>query len=283
MILPLLCGIKTLYYPSPLHYRIIPELAYQNDVTILYGTDSFLKSYALQAHSYDFYKLRYAIAGAEKLKDDTRKIWMDKFGVRILEAYGATEAAPGIAANTPLNNKVGSVGKLLPGIKYKLEDIPGISEGKKLLVQGPNLMKGYLLKDNPNILVKCNEWYDTGDIVSIDESGFLHIVGRVKRFAKIAGEMISLSSVEAVLMTIYSDSYFAVINVPDDKKGERLILFTDRIDLNKNHLNESLKRAGLSELSIPKEVIHIERIPLLGSGNVNPPKHKTPKLPFLTI
>jgi acyl-[acyl-carrier-protein]-phospholipid O-acyltransferase/long-chain-fatty-acid--[acyl-carrier-protein] ligase len=269
MILPLLCGIKTLYYPSPLHYRIIPELAYQNDVTILYGTDSFLKSYALQGHSYDFYKLRYAIAGAEKLKDDTRKIWMDKFGVRILEAYGATEAAPGIAANTPLNNKVGSVGKLLPGIKYKLEDIPGISEGKKLLVQGPNLMKGYLLKDKPNILVKCGEWYDTGDIVSIDDNGFLHIVGRVKRFAKIAGEMISLSYIEAVLMTIYSDSHFAVINVPDDKKGERLILFTDKIGFNKNYLNESLKQAGLSELSVPKEVIHIERIPLLGSGKVD--------------
>ena len=269
-LLPILSGIKTFFYPSPLHYRIVPELVYDTNATIMFGTNTFLANYARFAHAYDFYSLRYVFAGAEKLDEETRKVWSEKFGVRIFEGYGATETSPALSTNTPMHNKPGTVGRLMPGIEFKLEEIVGITDGKKLLVSGPNIMKGYLLSANPgNIVPPVDGWYDTGDIVAIDEKGYISIKGRAKRFAKIAGEMVSLTAVEVYLSKLCPSSTHAVVAVPDQKKGEQLILVTTSSILKRQDISSYFKENGISELSVPKEVITIEQIPLLGTGKTD--------------
>lgn len=269
-LLPLLSGIRTFFYPSPLHYRIVPELVYDTNATILFGTDTFLSGYARFAHSYDFYAVRYVFAGAEKLKDETRKLWSEKYGVRVLEGYGATETSPVIATNTPMQNRSGTVGRFMPGIAYKLEPVPGIDEGGKLLVHGPNVMKGYLLASNPGELQPpADSWYDTGDIVALDEQDYISIKGRAKRFAKIGGEMVSLTAVEGYLSKLWPNSAHAVVSVPDAKKGEQLILLTEHSKAERSEIVAYAKQQGISELSIPKTIRMVDKLPLLGTGKLD--------------
>lgn len=269
-LLPILHGIKVFLYPSPLHYRIIPELSYNINATILFGTNTFLAGYAKYAHPYDFYSIRYVYAGAEQLKDENRRLWADKFGIRIFEGYGATEASPVIAANSPMHNRPGSVGKLLPNIEYELCEVPGITCGVRLRIKGPNIMIGYMLYDNPGVIVPPQEgWYDTGDIVSIDQEGYIKIEGRAKRFAKIGGEMISLAYIENFLDAFWKDGSHAVIAIPDEKKGERIILFTTCNTANKKNLIQYVTLQGISELFVPKEIYLLDSLPLLGSGKVD--------------
>jgi acyl-[acyl-carrier-protein]-phospholipid O-acyltransferase/long-chain-fatty-acid--[acyl-carrier-protein] ligase len=269
-LLPILSGIKTFFYPSPLHYRIVPELVYDTNATIMFGTNTFLANYARFAHAYDFYSLRYVFAGAEKLDEETRKIWSEKFGVRIFEGYGATETSPALSTNTPMHNKPGTVGRLMPGIKFKLEGITGITDGKKLLVSGPNIMLGYLLEQNPGIItppIDC--WYDTGDIVDIDDKGYISIKGRAKRFAKIAGEMVSLTATETYLSKLCPESAHAVVAIPDPKKGEQLVLVTTSKTLKRPEISAFFKENQISELGVPKEIIVVEKLPLLGTGKID--------------
>jgi len=269
-LIPIFSGSKVFFYPSPLHYRIIPELSYDMNATILFGTDTFLSGYAHYGHPYDFYSLRYVIAGAEKLKEETRKLWADKFGVRIFEGYGATETSPILAVNTPMQSKPGTVGRLVPGIQYQLKEIPGIKEGGRLHVSGPNIMLGYLLSTSPGVLVPPEDgWYDTGDIVDIDDEGYIAIKGRAKRFAKVGGEMISLTAVEDFLSRLWPDHTHAVMAVPDEKKGEQLILVTENKEAQKQEITEYVRKEGLSELGLPKKIIYVDQIPLLGTGKVD--------------
>lgn len=269
-LLPLLCGVPVFFYPSPLHYRIVPELIYDSNATIIFGTDTFFNGYAKMAHPYDFYSVRLAVVGAEKLKEETIRKYYDLFGLRIMEGYGATETSPVLAVNTPMYFKRGSVGRFLPGIEYKLEQVPGVEDGGRLYVKGGNIMAGYLRESAPGVLeAPQGGWYDTGDMVRVDEDGFVFILGRVKRFAKIAGEMISLTAVETQINALWPGKTHAVVNIPDDKKGEQLVLFTTQKDAERTALLAYFKEKGLSELSVPKDIRIAEEIPLMGSGKVD--------------
>jgi acyl-[acyl-carrier-protein]-phospholipid O-acyltransferase/long-chain-fatty-acid--[acyl-carrier-protein] ligase len=270
LLLPLFSGIRTFLYPSPLHYRIVPELVYDTNATVFFGTDTFLAGYARVANPYDFYSVRYVVAGAERVKDETRRVWMEKFGLRILEGYGATETAPVLAINTPMHFRAGTVGRLLPGIEYRLAAVPGIEEGGRLFVRGPNIMRGYLRAENPGVLEAPVEgWYDTGDIVTVDEQGYVKIAGRAKRFAKIAGEMVSLGRVEAEITALWPENQHAVVAIEDERKGEQMVLLTDRPDADRAAIQTQFRTAGLSDIHVPKTVRMIERLPLLGTGKID--------------
>lgn len=269
-LLPVLSGVYSFFYPSPLHYKIVPELCYDTNATVLYGTDTFLMGYARTANPYDFFSMRLVVSGAERVKPETREVWMEKFGHRILEGYGATECSPVIAINTPMHNRSGSVGRLMDRIDYRLEPVEGIASGGRLFVKGPNVMLGYLRADNPGVIEPPPDgWYDTGDIVEVDEHRFVTILGRAKRFSKIAGEMVSLTAVEAKLQEAFPGENFAVVAIPDEKKGEQLILFTTIAQPDRSAISEGLKSRGASDLMVPKIVVHLKEIPLLGSGKTD--------------
>jgi acyl-[acyl-carrier-protein]-phospholipid O-acyltransferase / long-chain-fatty-acid--[acyl-carrier-protein] ligase len=270
LILPLVSGVRVYLYPSPLHYRIVPEMIYGTNATIMFGTDTFLAGYARSAHAYDFRSLRYIMAGAEPVKETTRRTYMEKFGLRILEGYGVTETAPALALNTPMFNKFGTVGRLLPGMEARLEPVPGVEEGGRLYVRGPNVMLGYMRTENPGVLERPPEgWHDTGDIVTIDPDGFIAIRGRAKRFAKIGGEMISLAAVEALAADLWPDAMSGAATVPDARKGERLVLVTTKNDPKRSDFLAFARARGASEMMVPTEVLILEKLPLLGSGKVD--------------
>jgi acyl-[acyl-carrier-protein]-phospholipid O-acyltransferase / long-chain-fatty-acid--[acyl-carrier-protein] ligase len=270
VVLPLVSGVRIYLYPSPLHYRTVAELIYGVNATIMFGTDTFLAGYARVAHPYDFRSLRYILAGAEPVKETTRRTYMEKFGLRILEGYGVTETAPALALNTPMFNKFGTVGRVLPGMEARLEKVEGVDDGGRLYVRGPNVMLGYLKVDNPGVLEPPAEgWHDTGDIVTIDEQGFITIKGRAKRFAKIGGEMISLAAVEALASELWPDALSAVVAVPDLRKGERLILLTQQKGVTRSDFQAFAKAKHASDLMIPSDVWVLDKLPLLGSGKVD--------------
>lgn len=278
MILPLLSGVETFFYTSPLHYRIIPEIIYSVNATIFFATDTFLSGYAKYAHPYDFYSIRYVLAGAEKLKQETRRIWMDKFGIRILEGYGATETAPVISVNTPMHYREGTVGRFLPGIRFTLLPVEGIKEGGRLIVSGPNIMKGYLKPDNPGTIEftstvvggeNWNGWYDTGDIVKVDEDNYITVLGRVKRFAKIGGEMVSLVAIEEMISELWPEFIHAVVYIDDLKKGEMLTLFTNKANPEREIITNFMRQKGYAEIYIPKNINFLEQLPILGTGKVD--------------
>jgi acyl-[acyl-carrier-protein]-phospholipid O-acyltransferase / long-chain-fatty-acid--[acyl-carrier-protein] ligase len=270
LLLPLLGGVNSFLYPSPLHYKIIPELCYDTNSTALFGTDTFLTGYARNANPYDFFNMRLVVAGAERVKPETREIWMEKFGLRILEGYGATECSPVLAVNTPMHYRSGSVGRLLDGISYRLERVPGIEVGGRLFVKGPNIMLGYLRADEPGVIeAPPDGWYDTGDIVDVDEYRFVTILGRAKRFAKIAGEMVSLTMIEAKLQKLYPELSHAVVAVPDKKKGEQLVMFTTLPKPDRKKIADGLRSEGVADLMIPKSIFELETMPLLGSGKTD--------------
>ncbi len=275
LILPLFKGTKSFQYPSPLHYRIIPEICYEQGVTCVFGTATFLRGYARQAHPYDFHKMRFVIAGAEKLTGETRELWLDKFGIRIFEGYGATEASPVIAVNYPLGYRRGSVGQLLTKMAYYLEPVEGLEHGGELVVHGPNVMLGYLFHGSEGEIIppwterRGAGWYDTGDIVTVDANGYVSIQGRAKRFAKIGGEMVSLALVEEIAVGLWPDGQHAAIAIPDARKGEQIVLLSDVEEMSRSDLMAAVRRAGASELSIPKQIVYREEIPQLGSGKVD--------------
>lgn len=270
MLMPMLAGLRVFFYPSPLHYRIVPELSYDANATILFGTDTFLSNYARYAHPYDFYSVRYVFAGAEKVKESTRKLWSQKFGVRLLEGYGTTETSPVLAANTPMQSRVGTVGRLLPKIRYQLKPIEGIHEGGELLVAGPNIMLGYLRSEAPGVIQPPKDgWHETGDIVTVDEAGFVTIVGRIKRFAKIAGEMVSLGEIENVINEHWHGHHHAIISISDAKRGEQIILITTKPEASREDLIKYFKEKGIAEISIPKSIVYLEKLPFLATGKTD--------------
>lgn len=269
-LLSLLSGMKVVLYPSPLHYRQVPKLIAETRTTVLFATDTFLQGYARAADEGDLASVRYVVAGAERVKEATRAMY-DRTGTLILEGYGATECAPVLACNVPQTNRPGTVGRLLPGIEARLEHVEGIAEGGRLLVKGPNVMAGYLLADKPGVVVPpADGWHDTGDIVTIKD-GFITIKGRAKRFAKIGGEMVSLAAVETLAAGLWPDAQLVVVTLPDARKGEQLILVTDKPDADKEALLSHARREGFPDLWVPRAVLVVRAIPVLGSGKVDFP------------
>jgi acyl-[acyl-carrier-protein]-phospholipid O-acyltransferase/long-chain-fatty-acid--[acyl-carrier-protein] ligase len=273
VLVPLVRGIATFLYPSPLHYRLIPAAFYNLDCTVMFGTNTFLNGYARKASPYDFRTLRYLVAGAEKLQETTADLWSQKFGVRIIEGYGATECSPAISINTAIDVRRGSVGRLLPGIEYRLEPVEGVAEGGRLLVRGPNIMRGYLNPDANAQFKALGGWYDTGDIARLDEDGFVYLLGRLKRFAKVSGEMISLMAVEDALAGAFPRygprCQVAVLSQPDPEKGEALVAVTNEPRLSLQEIQAALRDRGFTNLCVPREIRIIREIPKLGTGKVN--------------
>lgn len=268
-ILPLLSGVPLFLYPSPKHYRQIPQYSYKFNATVMFGTDTFLANYAKYAHPYDFYRVRYVFAGAEKLRESTEQLWASKFGLRIYQGYGTTEASPALSNNSPMHFKSGSVGQLLPGIEYKLLPVDGIEEGGVLAVKGPNIMLGYLdAKTGQPTKGLDDGWYNTGDIVTIDDDGFIFIRGRAKRFAKIAGEMVSLMEVEVAIGELWSDNLHAVC-VVDNDGSEMLHLVTDYPDADRTSLVKYFNERQLQAIMVPKKIHIVDEMPVLGSGKID--------------
>lgn len=267
VILPLISNVKTFLYPSPLHYKDIPKMIHKDKSTITMATNTFLDNYAKYATKEDFKSLKYVISGAEKLKKNVYEKYKSEFGIEILQGYGATETSPIISLNTPSFSKFGSVGKIIPLMEAKIEKIEGIAEGGNLLVKGPNVMKGYII--NGKGFAPSNEWYNTGDIAKIDEDGYITILSRLKRFCKIAGEMVSLNKVEDLALECFGVSPFYSVSIPDKRKGERIILFTTTENVSEKEFKKFIKSKKVSSLYVPSKIHFIDSVPLLGSGKPN--------------
>jgi len=279
-LLPLLTGTRLYLYTTPLHYHVIPELAFTRACTYIFGTSTFLAHYARQAHPYDFYRARVVVSGAEKLNPEVASLWLNKFGLRIMEGYGATECAPVISLNTPLCYRPGTVGRLLPGIEHRLVPVPGIARGGVLHVHGANVMRGYYLYERPGELRPPHSeagegWYNTGDVVDIDDEGFVTIHGRVKRFAKIAGEMISLEVVERIAQHASPVHQHAAAIELVSQAGESTVLFTTDSTLDRVALQRAARELGAQDLAVARRVVRVASLPLLGSGKTDYVKLKT--------
>jgi acyl-[acyl-carrier-protein]-phospholipid O-acyltransferase/long-chain-fatty-acid--[acyl-carrier-protein] ligase len=273
LLLPLARGMYVFLYPSPLHYRVIPTLLYDLDCTIFIGTNTFLNGYARKAHAYDFRSLRMLISGGEKVQEATANAWARQFGTRLLEGYGATECSPIITINTWLNPRYGSTGRFVPGLEYKFEPVDGVAEGGRLWVRGPNVMRGYLNAE-PNAKFQAQGgWYDTGDIARVDDEGYLYILGRLKRFAKVSGEMVSLTAVEEALAGAFPQYGLrfqaAVLTRHDADRGEALVAVSNEQKLSLEEIRAAIKAKGLSNLCVPREVKYTREIPKLGTGKIN--------------
>jgi acyl-[acyl-carrier-protein]-phospholipid O-acyltransferase/long-chain-fatty-acid--[acyl-carrier-protein] ligase len=270
VLLPLFTGHKTFLFPSPLAVKEIPKLIKDTGANVFFATDTFAQQYARNADDEDMKCIRLMVLGAERVKPETREIYKERFGVELLEGYGATEASPLISVNIPATNRHGTVGQFVPGIEWKLEPVPGIDGGQRLYVRGPNVMRGYLDPTKPfGIDLLPEGWHDTGDVVDVDEDGFIRILGRVKRFAKIGGEMVSLNAVEGYAQQIWPDHTHAAVALPDARKGERIILFTDQVGAASEDFLAWCKANGASELAVPKKIVVIDEIPLLGTGKTD--------------
>ena len=270
---PLIRGCYTFLYPSPLHYRVVPTLVYERNCTVLLGTNTFLHGYARKAHPYDFRSLRYLVAGAEKVTTATFDTWARKFGVCILEGYGATECSPVVALNHRVDHQLGAAGRFVPGLDYRLEPVEGVTTGGRLFVRGPNVMKGYLNAEANARFCAHDGWYDTGDIARVDDEGFVHLLGRLKRFAKVSGEMVSLTAIEEALEGAFPAwgprSQIVVLAVPDADKGEKLIACTNDARVTLGDVRAAVRARGLSNLCAPRELRCLATLPKLGTGKTD--------------
>lgn len=287
--LPLLKGIFTVFVPDPLDAKKVGAMAEKYRATIILGTPTFYSLYSRGCTKDQFKSIRIAISGAERLRESVAKEFADKFRINLLEGYGATEMSPVISCNAPdysceggvqEGTRCGSAGLPLPGVSLRVVDpndydreLPPGEEGM-LLVNGPNRMAGYLGDEKRTAVVLHNGWYITGDIGKIDEDGFVHIVGRLSRFSKIAGEMVPHVHVEEMLnKSLGFDEPVAMVTaVKDESKGERLVvLHLPQASplMDQKTVAEKLKEAGLPNLWIPKEFYEVESFPMLGSGKLD--------------
>ena len=269
-LLPLLVGIKVVCHPTPLQPHEIVRRIRDHGATIVLSTDTFISQYARAGEQGDLNSVRLAVCGAERLRDETRALLRKKYGIELLEGYGVTEAAPVIAANQIGANRSGTVGRLMPDMTSRLEPVEGIPNAGRLFVKGPNVMLGYIKADLPGVIQPLEDgWHDTGDVVSIDEDGFIAIKGRVKRFAKIGGETVSLAVVESIASALWPDHSHAAIAVPDGRKGEQIVLVTTNKDADRHSLVGWAHNHGVAEIAVPRRILPVDEIPVLGTGKTD--------------
>ncbi|MGH7415101.1 MAG: AMP-binding protein [Candidatus Rokuibacteriota bacterium] len=273
-LLPLLAGVRVFLYPTPLDYRAIPEVAYEIGATIMFGTNTFLAGYARFADPYDFYRTRFVFAGAERLEPETRHAWAEKFGLRIFEGYGATETGPVLATSAPMAYRSGTVGRFLPGIEHGLEPVENLAGGGRLYVRGPNVMLGYLRQERPGVIEPPRSdrgagWYDTGDLVTVGDDGFVTLQGRAKRFAKVGAEMVSLETVEQLAGRVWPPSRHAALSIPDPRRGEQIVLVTEEHAAEREALLQRARADGIAPLAVPRTIVAVDKMPLLGAGKID--------------
>lgn len=267
---PLISGYPVVLHPSPLQTKTIAKRIFQTHSTVLFATDTFLQQYMRASADGGLNSLRIAVCGAERVREETRNTAERRFSFEVLEGYGVTECAPVLAANQPGDIRAGTIGKMLPGIEARLEPVEGLEDAGCLWVKGPNVMKGYISADNPGQVVSMQDgWHNTGDVVSVDDEGYYVIRGRIKRFAKIGGEMVSLTVVENCASAVWPDHMHAAAIVPDPKKGEQIILVTDHDDPKRHELLTWAQTHGVPEISVPKKIITVPALPVLGTGKLD--------------
>jgi acyl-[acyl-carrier-protein]-phospholipid O-acyltransferase/long-chain-fatty-acid--[acyl-carrier-protein] ligase len=270
VLLPLFTGHKTFLFPSPLAVKEIPKLIKETGANVFFATDTFAQQYARNAEDDDMKCIRLMVLGAERVRPETRELYQRRFGVELLEGYGATEASPLISVNVPGRNRHGTVGQFVPALEWRLEPVPGIEGGQRLYVRGPNVMRGYLDPTKPvGIDMLPDGWHDTGDVVDVDEDGYIRILGRVKRFAKVGGEMVSLNAVEGYAQQLWPSATHAAIAMPDTRKGEKIVLFTSQKDADSSAFVAWSRANGVQEIAVPKKIITVDDIPVLGTGKTD--------------
>lgn len=271
--LPIWCGMTVVTYANPLDFKAICDIVREEKVTIMAGTPSFFWGYVNKSNPGDFESCRIMLAGADKCPDALRKAFLEKHGKVLLEAYGCTETSPGLTVNTPAHNRPGSVGKPLPGVRVRIENYETGEECKvreigKILVKGDNVMKGYFDDFESTSLAFRHGWYDTGDMGWMDEDGYLWHVGRLKRFVKIGGEMVSLIKVEDVLEKIIPEgTKCCVVEIPDQTKGARIVAAVTQPLDEKKVLKKMSEQ--LPNIALPKNFVVIPDLPQMGSGKIN--------------
>jgi acyl-[acyl-carrier-protein]-phospholipid O-acyltransferase / long-chain-fatty-acid--[acyl-carrier-protein] ligase len=296
--LPAVLGVSVIYHPSPLDLAAISEIVRDYRVTFLMSTPTFLQAYARRCSPEDFGSLQYVVVGAEKLPERLALAFEDRFGIRPLEGYGATECSPVVSVNThdfrapgfrQIGAKRGRIGHPLPGVSVRIVDpdtrapLPAGTPGL-LLVRGPNVMKGYLGKPEKTAEVLKDGWYVTGDIAAEDEDGFLAITDRLSRFSKIGGEMVPHIKIEEQLHELagVTEQQFVVTGVPDGKKGERLVVLHTLAPDELRPVLERLGESGLPNLWIPRpnQFFAVEELPHLGTGKLDLRRVKEMALEF---
>ncbi|HXL98719.1 MAG TPA: AMP-binding protein, partial [Rhizomicrobium sp.] len=269
-LMPLLLGLKAVFHPTPLQPHEIVRRIKSSGATILLSTDTFISQYARAGEQGDLNSLRLAVCGAERLRDETRALLRNKYSIELLEGYGVTEAAPVVAANQLGANRSGTVGRLMQGMEARLEPAEGIPNAGRLFIKGPNVMLGYIKPERPGVIEPLpGGWHDTGDVVSIDEDGFIAIKGRLKRFAKIGGETVSLAVVESIASALWPDHSHAAISVPDGRKGEQIVLVTTKKGATRHDLVGWAHNHGVPDLAVPRRIVEVDDVPVLGTGKTN--------------
>jgi len=285
--LPLVTGMGAVYHPNPLDSRVIGGLAAKFRATILLATPTFLQGYVRRCNPEDFGSLRYVMVGAEKLSDRLSAAFEDRFGIRPMEGYGCTECSPIVTVNVrdfrapgfyQVGQKRGRIGHPLPGISVRIVDpdtrapLP-VGNAGLLLIKGPNIMQGYLNRPEKTAEVLEDGWYTTGDLATLDSDGFLTITDRLSRFSKIGGEMVPHVKVEEALQTLLGspETHFAVTGVPDERKGERLVVLYTVPEEKLKEVQTGLAGSGLPNLWVPRPnaFFKVEKIPVLGTGKLD--------------
>jgi acyl-[acyl-carrier-protein]-phospholipid O-acyltransferase / long-chain-fatty-acid--[acyl-carrier-protein] ligase len=269
-LVPLLSGIPVFLYPVALHYRRIVQMIKQQKSTILFGTDALLMGYAAAASKVDYNSLRYVFSGADALQKRTVDYYRSRFQLTIYEGYGATETSGPIAVNTPDHHLLGSVGQLLPGLNAQWHKVTGCRDAAHLFVSGPNVMLGYVdAKDPKKISSLVGGWYQTGDLAVIDQSGFIKLKGRLKRFIKVGGEMISLSSIESYALDLWPDHHHVAIARRHDQHKAFVLLFSSCATASKTAWRIYAQEKKIAPLYWPKRIHCVDQMPLLASGKVD--------------